>query len=121
MTPRFIPWDLPGRCTRCKSSTVEIDYVIQPQGVSIFSPRLKGGERFIGFDKSGPFGNTAYMRIKARNKVMNLPLKRPELAAIPETSNDYDWMSFNKHQVEPPNQTIPEAAKMEPGEIPPDN
>jgi len=61
------------------------------------------------------------MRIKARNKVMNLPLKRPELAAIPETSNDYDWMSFNKHQVEPPNQTIPEAAKMEPGEIPPDN
>ena len=86
-TPRFIPWDLPGRCTRCKSSTVEIDYVIQPNGVSIFSTRLKDGERFIAFDKSAEFGERALLRLRARNKILDLPLQRSDLERLKAEDN----------------------------------
>jgi len=117
LTPRFIPWDLPGRCTRCKSATVEIDYVIQPQGVSIFSSRLTGGERFVGYDKMLAFPENAFIRLKARNRVMNLPLMRPELGTIPETSTDFNWLSFNKEA----EKRDPQKENLEPGEIPPEN
>lgn len=73
---------MPGRCTRCKSSTVEIDYVIQQHGVSIFSPRLKGGERFIAFDKPLEFKDKAFLRLRARNKVLNLPIQRSDISRI---------------------------------------
>jgi hypothetical protein len=76
---------LPGRCTRCKSSTIEIDYIIQQQGISIFSPRLKGGERFIAFDKEMEFNERGFLRMRARNKVLNLPLLRPELERVKQT------------------------------------
>jgi hypothetical protein len=74
-TPRYLQWDLPGRCTRCHSSIVEIDYVIQPNGVSIFCSRLSAGEHFIAFDKEMEFDENATVRLKARNKVLNLQLR----------------------------------------------
>ena len=101
MTPRFIPWDLPGRCSRCKSGTVEVDYVIQPSGVSIFSTRLKGGERFLPFDQVRDIDGGQWMRISARNKVFNLPLKRieekteeakPEMIPLPEEGKEQPEM-----------------------------
>lgn len=104
-TPRFVPWDLPGRCTRCKSGTVEIDYIIQEQGVTIFSARLKGGERFIAFDKIAKFGDQAFMRIRARNKILNIPFKRPDMmmnVAREEIVDNYDHQYFNQIPM-PPN------------------
>lgn len=97
-TPRFVPWDLPGRCSRCKSCSVEIDYIIQDQGVSIFSPRLKGGERFIAFDKITKFGEHGFIRIRARNKVLNIPFKRDEMmhVAREETVENFDHQYFNQ-------------------------
>jgi hypothetical protein len=59
---------------------VELDYVIQPNGISLFTPRIKGGERFIPFDKPAPYGNGSFLRLRARNKVLNMALKRPEPA-----------------------------------------
>jgi hypothetical protein len=102
-TPRFVPWDLPGRCSRCKSGTVEIDYVIQDQGVSIFSPRLKSGEKFIAFDKVAQFGDQAFMRIRARNKVLNIPFKRPEMMQVAreEIVNNYDHQYYNQIPLPP--------------------
>lgn len=114
LTPRFIPWDLPGRCTRCKSGTVEIDYIIQPQGVSIFSSRLKGGERFLAFDKQVDIPDRAVMRIKARNKVLNLPLKRPELDAVKEEGPRIPEYFIPLPEMKPEEQKN----ELEPGEIP---
>lgn len=57
---------------------MEIDYIIQPRGVSIFSPRLKNGERFVGFDKNMEFEQNSFIRIRARNKMLNLPLNHFE-------------------------------------------
>jgi hypothetical protein len=74
-TPRYLQWDLPGRCTRCHSSIVEIDYVIQPNGVSVFCSRLSAGEHWIAFDKPMEFDENATVRLKARNKVLNLQLR----------------------------------------------
>lgn len=99
MTPRFIPWDLPGRCTRCKSGTVEIDYIIQNQGVSIYSSRLKGGERFVSFDKPVEFNEYGYIRIKSRNKILNLPLRGVEVLSGKKTTGDNNGEKM---------QTIPE-------------
>ena len=51
-TPRFVPWDQPGRCSTCRSGTVELDYVIQPEGVTLFSNRLKS-DTWVPFDEIG--------------------------------------------------------------------
>jgi hypothetical protein len=48
-TPRFIPFENAGRCRECKSSDVDIDYVVSKDGVTIFSNRFKGC-RFVPFD-----------------------------------------------------------------------
>jgi hypothetical protein len=58
--------------------------------VSIFSPRLKGGERFIAFDKEMEFGERGFLRMRARNKVLNLPLLRPELERVKEEAAEID-------------------------------
>lgn len=55
---------------------MEIDYIIQSQGVSLFSPRLKGGERYVAFDKPETFGPSSMIRIRARNKLLNIPVHR---------------------------------------------
>uniref|UniRef100_A0A914H7L5 Uncharacterized protein n=1 Tax=Globodera rostochiensis TaxID=31243 RepID=A0A914H7L5_GLORO len=79
-TPRLVPWDQPGRCSRCRSGTVELDYFIQAEGVTVFSTRLKnGGENFVPFDEIVDFGDNAKFRIRSRNKVFTLPLRHPEV------------------------------------------
>uniref|UniRef100_A0A914IGL4 Uncharacterized protein n=1 Tax=Globodera rostochiensis TaxID=31243 RepID=A0A914IGL4_GLORO len=79
-TPRLVPWDQPGRCSRCRSGTVELDYFIQAEGVTVFSTRLKnGGEHFVPFDEIVDFGDNAKIRIRSRNKVFTLPLRQPEV------------------------------------------
>ena len=61
-----------------------MDYVIQPTGVSVFSTRLKEGERFLPFDQVREIDVGQWIRISARNKVFNLPLKRIEEKQVEE-------------------------------------
>uniref|UniRef100_A0A914HAF5 Integrase catalytic domain-containing protein n=1 Tax=Globodera rostochiensis TaxID=31243 RepID=A0A914HAF5_GLORO len=82
-TPRLVPWDQPGRCSRCRSGTVELDYFIQAEGVTVFSTRLKNrGEHFVPFDEIVDFGDNAKIRIRSRNKVFTLPLRQPEIPEL---------------------------------------
>ncbi|KAL3087172.1 hypothetical protein niasHS_005411 [Heterodera schachtii] len=86
-TPRFVPWDQPGRCTRCKSGNVELDYFIQPEGVTIFSSRLKDdGENFLPFDEIVDFGDNAKFRVRSRNKIFTLPLRHPEVHQVAQVA-----------------------------------
>ncbi|MGN6671083.1 MAG: hypothetical protein ACTHJ4_06055 [Candidatus Nucleicultricaceae bacterium] len=73
-TPRFVPWDLPGRCTRCKSTTVEVDYVLQPNGVTIICTRLKQ-QIYLPFDEGAKWSDGSRIRIRSRNKVLTIPLQ----------------------------------------------
>ncbi|KAL3115095.1 hypothetical protein niasHT_017939 [Heterodera trifolii] len=86
-TPRFVPWDQPSRCTRCKSGNVELDYFIQPEGVTIFSSRLKDdGENFLPFDEIVDFGDNAKFRVRSRNKMFTLPLRHPEVHQVAQVA-----------------------------------
>ncbi|KAL3107142.1 hypothetical protein niasHT_019538 [Heterodera trifolii] len=88
-TPRFVPWDQPGRCTRCKSGSVELDYFIQPEGVTIFSSRLKDdGENFLPFDEIVDFGDNAKFRVRSRNKMFTLPLRHPEVHQVAQVATE---------------------------------
>lgn len=76
---------------------MEIDYIIQPRGVSIFSPRLKNGERFVGFDKNMEFEQNSFIRIRARNKMLNLPLNHFETH---QSTNEMQQPAENKKEMQ---------------------
>jgi hypothetical protein len=77
-TPRYLQFDSKGRCQTCKSDNVEVDYVIQREGVTIFCSRLKQ-EKYIPFDTATPIiVDRAFLRIKTRNRSFNLPFNRSQ-------------------------------------------
>lgn len=51
--PNFIPFDIRGKCPRCKSTEASIDFIITPQGLTLTSNRIKGS-RFLTFDTPYP-------------------------------------------------------------------
>ena len=64
-TPRFIPFDIAGRCEICKSDTAEIDY-------TIYCSRL-ARTKFVPYDLGYElFPSYCLFRIKTRGKVFNI-------------------------------------------------
>jgi len=74
-TPRFLPFDVRGRCKHCRSDGVEIDYVIEPKGVTISSTRMKH-DKFVSFDNHFEFDDQSMLRLKMRGKQFTIPIKR---------------------------------------------
>jgi hypothetical protein len=72
-TPRYVPWDLPGRCSRCKSQVAEVDYLLQPHGLTLYCNRLRG-PKWVPFDVIRQWRAGQAVRIRSRNKVLNLKL-----------------------------------------------
>ena len=74
--PRFIQFDIPGKCQNCKSDAAEIDYVVQPNGVTVYCSRLKH-ECFVEFDNLAVIspGTTTFFRIKIKGKIFNIPFR----------------------------------------------
>ena len=82
--PRFVPFDQKGRCPTCKSDNVEIDYTIHPEGLTIYCSRMKK-EKFVAFDiPMTATEDNALVRIRARSKPYNIPIKASKYYA----SND---------------------------------
>jgi hypothetical protein len=48
-TPRYIPYDNPGKCKECKASELDIDFAVVKEGVTVYCSRFKG-HRFVPFD-----------------------------------------------------------------------
>ena len=84
-TPRWVPFDLKGRCNICYGSTVEVDYVLQTDGITIYCSRLKK-EKYINFDKKLEIDSKSMYRLRTRNKVYNIPIKRASHPTIMEDS-----------------------------------
>ena len=77
--PRFVPFDLRGRCSQCRGDQIDIDYIIQEDGVTIYSTRLKQ-EKFVPFDWPVPFpeNSNKMIRIKQGSKHFTIPIKRSQ-------------------------------------------
>jgi hypothetical protein len=74
-TPRFIPFDIKGRCSMCKCDSTDIDYVIQSQGITIYCPRLKK-EKYLRFDLPSRFHSGSSVRVRSRGRVYTVPLSQ---------------------------------------------
>jgi hypothetical protein len=72
LNPRFIPYDVAGRCTQCKSDGAEIDYVITSRGITLQCTRMKG-PRYVLFDFPYLLPNGCWFRIKTKGRIFNIP------------------------------------------------
>lgn len=71
-TPRFILYDTASRCKQCKSTEVELDFIVTKDGLTIYCSRIKG-PRFVAFDNVMELPGHCYFRIKNKGRVFNIP------------------------------------------------
>nr|CAD2201912.1 unnamed protein product [Meloidogyne enterolobii] len=72
-TPRFIPYDQSGRCKECKSTEVEIDFIVTKEGITIYCTRIGSGTRFVPFDTVYDLPTHCFFKIKNKGRVFNVP------------------------------------------------
>jgi hypothetical protein len=71
-TPRFIPFDIPGKCVHCKSDGVEVDFAVTKDGVTFACPRIKE-MKFVAFDFKYDLPDTCIFRVRSKGRVFNIP------------------------------------------------
>jgi hypothetical protein len=74
-TPRFIPFDLKGQCQHCRSSDLEVDYMVDQAGISVSTNRMKKTQ-YIPYDLMGEFSPEGAIVARIRRKHFTLPFKR---------------------------------------------
>jgi len=72
-TPRFIPYDQSGRCKECKSTEVEIDFIVTKEGITIYCTRIGSGTRFVPFDTVYDLPTHCFFKIRNKGRVFNIP------------------------------------------------
>nr|CAD2198875.1 unnamed protein product [Meloidogyne enterolobii] len=72
-TPRFIPYDQSGRCKECKSTEVEIDFIVTKEGVTIYCTRIGSGTRFVPFDTVYELPTHCFFKVRNKGRVFNVP------------------------------------------------
>lgn len=81
-TPRFLPFDHPGKCRECKSSDVDLDFVVCKEGVSVFCNRIKGS-RFVQFDFVHDLPGHCFFKIRSKGRVFNVQHGKEAVATSP--------------------------------------
>nr|CAD2161440.1 unnamed protein product [Meloidogyne enterolobii] len=71
--PRFIPYDQSGRCKECKSTEVEIDFIVTKEGITIYCTRIGSGTRLVPFDTIYDLPTHCFFKIKNKGRVFNVP------------------------------------------------
>jgi hypothetical protein len=80
-TPRFVPFEVKGRCTLCHSSNAELELVMHSEGVWVHCNRLKE-PKFVLFDKYATVNDNSLVRLKTRNTRFNIPIKNTKVKKI---------------------------------------
>lgn len=70
-TPRFLPFDHPGKCRECKSSEASVDFMVCKEGVTIFSDRIRGS-RFVRFDAVHDLPDYCFFKIRSKSRVFTV-------------------------------------------------
>ena len=75
--PRFVPFDVRGRCTQCRGDGVDIEYIIDMHGITLYSTRMNN-QKFVPFDRLVYFDEIANrgIKIKHRGKHFTIPIKK---------------------------------------------
>ncbi|KAL7071042.1 hypothetical protein ACQ4LE_009901 [Meloidogyne hapla] len=69
---RFVPYDIGGKCRECKSTEVEVDFVVTKDGVTIYCTRISG-TCYVPFDSTYDLPGICFIRIKNKGRVFNIP------------------------------------------------
>ena len=71
-TPRFLQYNIKGKCDTCKSDSAEIDFLITIDGITIYCSRLLQ-PKFVPYDlKYESFPSFCLFRVKTKGKVFNV-------------------------------------------------
>ncbi|CAK5068079.1 unnamed protein product [Meloidogyne enterolobii] len=63
LTPsRFVAYDIGGKCRECKSTEVELDFVVTKDGITIYCTRISG-TRFVPFDSTYELPGICFFRV----------------------------------------------------------
>lgn len=81
--PVTIPLDHSGKCSECKATEMEVDYVVTKEGVKIWSSRLKKS-RFVNFDCVYDLPGYTFIKIRNKARVYNVPHGIPEPVCAPK-------------------------------------
>ena len=71
-TPRFVPFDTPGKCQNCKCDAVEISFAVSKDSIIICCPRMTL-PKLIPFDYRYDLPNECIFRVKCKGLVFNIP------------------------------------------------
>jgi hypothetical protein len=82
-TPRFVPYEATGKCKECRSDTVELDFMVCQQGVTLYCSRITG-EKFVKFDKMNELPGYCFFKLRSRGRVFNVVHGNPE--AVDQTA-----------------------------------
>ena len=105
-TPRFVPFDIKGRCDSCKADGAEIDFVVTIDGIMIYCTRLLKPV-FVPFDwPYNKFPQSCMFRVKTRAKVFNI---EHETAKQPDILNEAINTVFNNDEEQAAAATLREA------------
>ena len=71
-TPRFVEFDIRGKCDTCRSDSAEIDFLITIEGITIYCTRMRQ-PIFMPFDyKYTTLPEYCLFRVKTRGKSFNI-------------------------------------------------
>ena len=71
-TPRFIQFDIKGKCDTCRSESAEIDFLVTIDGITIYCNRMRQ-PIFVPFDyKYVSFPQYCLFRVKTKGKIFNV-------------------------------------------------
>lgn len=71
-TPRFIQFDITGKCESCRADSAEIDFLVTIDGVTIYCSRMRQ-PIFVPFDyRYIALPHYCLFRVKTRGKIFNI-------------------------------------------------
>lgn len=71
-TPRFVQFDIKGKCENCKADSAELDFLVTIDGITIYCNRMRQ-PIFVPFDyKYVSLPQYCLFRVKTRGKVFNI-------------------------------------------------
>ena len=77
-TPKYLEWDIKGKCPKCKSKDADIDFYVNGEGIQLFSSRLTKG-RWISFDITSKLPDSCYFRVRMKGQTYTIPYERKDI------------------------------------------